>query len=480
MNQRRILMVVPYKARDLEGHALVGYHLVRQFGHEVIYTNGYGIETKMLKHAPDVLVLDHLSWNFKVEQARLAKSLGMQAVILPTEGLFQNEEGAVRRAGKLHNANHLPDKYLTWGEYPRRALLDEKLMTETQVETVGCARFDFYHEPYLNLMSSRADFVRQLGLANEDAPIVLWATNTAYSSRNASKMLERQIKKAKKPMAEVQDHISDHKIQFREHSALVEELARRNPQWNFVIKVHPAEWINPYLELSKRLTNIKVAFDAPIREFLFHADVLLQRNCTSATEAWMFGKPVINLEVGEYRRPVREEYASGNHLVYNVDEAEDAVNSYLSGRLISEEQQAAREAFIEEFYFKVDGLSAERTAKSINDVIRPDAYSDEMSSLKDKAARERLERKMANDDSKLANRLKDMIGIERGRSLRLWKGMVRREVKDNAGVFVAEPEITQEMVDELYNRFDSLKLDMERTGEKATRTETRIVATQPV
>ncbi len=456
MKRLKILMVVPYKARDLEGHALVGYHLERKYGHQVIYSNGYGLEQKILVHAPDVLVLDHLAWNFKVEQAKLAKSLGMKVVVLPTEGLFQDEEGAVRRSGKLHNASHLPDKYLTWGDFPRRALLKEKLMTEEQAISVGCPRFDFYRPPYLSLIRQRSEFVHEIGFQNTEAPLILWATNTAYASRNAKLMLERQTRKAKKPMSEVRDHIQDHRIQFEKHSELVETLAKRNPHWNFVIKVHPAEWINPYLKLSERNPNVKVAFDAPIREFLYHADILLQRNCTSATEAWMFGKPVINLEVGEYRRPVRPEYALGNHQVFNVDETEDAIAQYLDGLPISTEQQTVRDAFIQDFYFRIDGKSGLRSAAAINEVVSPESYSDVEIEKKERiSAQKRIEFEKSVD-ARLSNRFKDFLGIDRETSMRVWRSWFRREAADNAGIFVAEPEITSDMAEALYRRFDGL------------------------
>ena len=66
MANRKILFIVPYKARDLEGHALVGYHLKDKYGIEAIFTNGYHLERKILEYAPDALVLDHLAWNFQV------------------------------------------------------------------------------------------------------------------------------------------------------------------------------------------------------------------------------------------------------------------------------------------------------------------------------------------------------------------------------------------------------------------------------
>lgn len=455
--KKSILVVVPYKARDLEGLALVGYHLKNRFGCEVLFTNGYGLELKILKSSPDILVLDHLAWDFKVAQAKLAAGLGIKVVILPTEGLFQDEEGAVRRAGKLHKAADIPDKYLTWGDYPRRALIKQKLMTEEQVQIAGCPRFDFYREPYLSLMISKAELVEKLGFINPDAPLILWATNTPYASRNADVMLARQTQKAGKPSAEVKIHIEDHLIQFREHSNLIVNLARRHPEYNFVIKVHPAEWINSYLEICAANPNIKLAYNAPIREFIYHCDILLQRNCTTATEGWMLKKPVLNLEIGEAKRPVRAEYKIANHRVFGLEETDSAIKSYLEGMPVPHQQIVARERFIKDFYGEIDGKSAERCAAAINEILESPDYGVSRQAAKNELTRLRFKAWEKQEDARFINKLKDFCGVSRDSSLRFWTKYLRKEKEANADIFVAEPEITPPMIEEIYSKFADLE-----------------------
>ncbi|MCM3874277.1 MAG: hypothetical protein ND895_26605 [Pyrinomonadaceae bacterium] len=456
MKGRKILLIVPYRARDLEGHALVGYHLQNSYGHEPIYSNGYGIEKKLLELAPDAIVFDHLSWNFKVEQARLARDLGMKVIVLSTEGLFQDKEGAVRRSGSLHGATGLIDLYLTWGNYPRSALLERNLMTETQVHTVGCPRFDFYRQPYLALMKTRADLLKPLGLKNPEAPLILWATNTPYASRNPKKMVRRQVRHAKKPEAEVRMHVEDHITQFREHSRAVLALALRHPDWNFVVKVHPAEWINPYVEMARETPNLHLVYNVAIREFLCHCDVLLQRNCTTATEAWMFGKPVLNLELGKYNRKVREEYRLGSHIVNNLEEADETTRNYLEGLPISPEQQRAREDFIKEFYHRVDGRASERCAELINRALSTPNYTDEDRARTQTATSHAYKKGKEAESNSVVNQIKDLLGLDRDISLRYWKRLLRNEAQGNLGVFEAEAEITPGMIAELYQHYSQV------------------------
>lgn len=456
MTNKKILMVVAYKARDLEGNALVGYYLKRQYGIEVIYTNGYHLEKKILKHAPDAVVLDHLGWDFKGEQARLAKRLGMKVIVLPTEGLFQEAEDAARVTGAAHNANHLPDCYLAWGNWLNKTLLDKNLMIESQVYAVGCPRFDFYRQPYLNLMKDKRDLLKELGFKNPDLPLILWTTNTTYAARNPRVILKRYAKKSSFDAAYIKALLEDNKRQFRDHSKLVLELAKRRTNWNFIIKIHPAEWVNGYIEMERQAENIKLAYNCPVRDYLYHSDILLQRYCTTATEGWMFNKPVLNLDTAEYPLPVREEYTNGNHSVADLDETDSIIQKYLDGMPIPAEQQTARDAFISDFYFKIDGRSAERCASLISKFLIEPEYDSAAQARKNKLTAEELLKSREQEDSKFVNKAKDFFGIERNRPLRFWKKMLRREMNDNANLFVAEPEITSEMVAELENKFDAL------------------------
>jgi surface carbohydrate biosynthesis protein len=454
MPLRRVLFVVPYRARDLEGHALVGYHLKRRYEYEPVFSNGYDIERKLFEHKPDALVLDHLEWDFKARQARLAKELGIKVLVLATEGLHQNKEEAVRRAGKMHQVGGIVDGYFAWGRYVRDAILEQELVPTDRLFVTGCPRFDFYRQPYLSLMQPREQFLRELGFQKPHAPLVVWATNTTYAARNPKKIMHRQVTKARKPEEEVSAYLADHQTQFREHSRAVLELANRHQNWNFVIKVHPAEWINPYVEMVRNSPNIRLAYDKPIRDFLYHCDVLLQRDCTTATEAWMLAKPVIEMEIGNYYKSIREEYRRGNQVVTSLPEADDMLQRYVDGFPVSTVQQRAREEFIEEYYHRVDGMSSSRCAELIHEIVSPPNYTDEEQSRTRRATSEAYLKWSTSEDGRLPNRFKDILHIRRQTSLRFWKRMFRRERKDNMGLFTPEIEITTDMVKTLYRDFD--------------------------
>jgi surface carbohydrate biosynthesis protein len=423
-NERSVLMLVPSWRRDLEGHVLVAFQIEHRHGYEVKLCFGDILEEDLFAASPDVVVLDYLGWDTRVRIAQLAGELGIRTAILPTAGFFQDEERELRRAGHLIGAASLANRYLTWGEAGRNLLIREGRGDREQVHTTGCPRFDFYREPFLRLMSSRQAFLERLGAAPAH-PVVLWTTNGYFAHcRDGKAEVRRQAKQARRPVDELTQEIEDSKTQFREHSALMMELAKRNPDWNVLVKVHPFEPVDPYQEMAARVKNLYVA-EVPIREALYHADVVLQRGCTTATEAWMLGKPVIELMAGHYHHPIRADVLGGNEPVKDIEGAEHAIRGALAGHGISAAQKEARERFIGETYYRIDGRAAERCADRIAELVAPPVYSDEDRLGVREATRRAELNWRRREDSRLTNRLKDLLGVDRRVSLRFWRGLAR-------------------------------------------------------
>ena len=169
----------------------------------------------------------------------------------------------------------------------------------------------------------------------------------------------------------------------------------------------------------------------------------------------MLGKPVLELAMGRFHNAARPEYLAGNHVVRTVDEAEEAVVAYLAGAQVPIEQQRARAAFIEDFYYRVDGQASERCAEIIHAQVSPPMHSDSAHGRVIEAAASARAAWRRAEDSRLPNRLKDALGIPRTTSLRVWKGLrPRRDL--NRGLFVAQPEVTPAMVQEVFERLGAV------------------------
>ena len=451
---RRVLILVPNRWRDLDGHVLLAYHLQRFYGHEVSMCGETALLKTFFEFAPDVVVIDHLGIESRANLVRLAKRLGARLVILPTAGFFQDRTREARRAGKLFGVAHLVDRYLAWGESTSNYLQQEKLMTNDQLRIVGCVRFDFYSEHYFPLMRPKRVVLGELGFERVERPLIVWTTSTYFANLpNPEEVVRSQVIQAKRPAEELRAEIADCVTQFREHSKLVLHLARRHPEWNVIIRVHPTETSKPYEAIAQQVDNIRVNTRGPIRELLYHCDVLLQRGCTSATEACMLGKPVLELEIGKYHGAMLPEYSSGNDVLSSQEEAEGVIEHYLAGAPVEKSLQRARERYLHNSYHLIDGGSSRRAAEAIDECISPPNYSDADQATTGSAITKEFSRWRRNEDKRLANRAKDLLGIDRDVSLRFWKTTRARKPANSFGLMTTDNTFSKETVQQLLEQY---------------------------
>ena len=452
--QYRVLILVPVVSRDFEGHALVAYHLHSRYGHDVEFCNANTLHEKMLSFAPDVLVLDRL--DTRSERARLAKRLGMKVVLLPTLGFVQDGlDTEELRAGKNEGGREILDCCFTWGEHSRRLLLEQDILAASQVHTVGSPRFDLYHHPYLTLVEPRAELLRRSGVIDDGAPLIVWTTNAFHTLNELRESAVARAVETGVPEHDFRGQIDDEGTAFHDIAQLVTELARRHPGWRFLMKLHPSEKRGPYESLADGFPNLHVLRDAAIRDVLYHCDALLTHCSTTATEAWMLGKPVLEVIFGDYKVASPREYLAGNHVVVDLPAVEALLERYVGNRdaQVPDEQQCVREEYLSRLYYRIDGRASERCAEQIEMLLAPARHDPEQQGRLRRAAAAEHARWQESDDQRMANRLKRALGLSRDQSLRFWTRYFWDQLLGRELRRPWEEEVTPEMVRACYERF---------------------------
>jgi surface carbohydrate biosynthesis protein len=456
----KILICVPDKLRDLEGHALVAFHLTRRHGHDVRLVEPFSLESVFLQHAPDAIVLDYVGSHERLAVAQMANRFGVPVIMLPIAVFMNDTERDHRRADRVLRANRYVNGYLACGEEARQHVLQSQVLKEDQVHVVGCPRFDFYAHPYLRLMEDREVLLGRFGARSTQAPIILWTTNTYFAGFGRADVRSR-VRYAGWSKKELEEEIEDNETQYREHSRAVLDLARRRPGWTFLVKVHPSESLDAYQSMPAAVPNLYVAKEVPVRSALYHADVILQRGCTTASESWMLGKPVVEMEIGRYHHSIRSDYKAGNEAVTDGNGLERAIERYLGGVPVPKELLDARESFIKMVYCDISGRSSERCADAIAAIVAAPHHSE--TALLDRRGRieEEWRRHQETSDNRISNRIKDAVGLERDKSFRFW----RRSVWESW----LNPRSERAEIDagQLYRRFEEAHgASNPRTGER--------------
>ena len=201
---------------------------------------------------------------------------------------------------------------------------------------------------------------------------------------------------------------------------------------------------------------MRVTFEGPIRDLLVHCQGLLQRSCTTASEAWMLNKPVLELSIGSYKRQwAPPQYREGNRRVESLEDTERALLEVLAGAPIARAELAARDAFLQDAYFRIDGRSAQRCAEAIAELVEAPAYDERERMRTRDRVREALANRARREDARMTNRFKDALGIARSTSLRPWKRWGRTS-RGAAALRATHGEIPDSVVREIFQRYDGL------------------------
>ncbi|CAN0341359.1 unnamed protein product, partial [Phaeothamnion confervicola] len=299
----RIHLVCDQKWRDLPGLAALRLALEAR-GHSALISSTKDIHAMIRLYRPDCVVMNHLFSPANQHIAASLRAAGIAVAILPTEGAVRPE---LRGLGNGEFSAQWPlDLYLAWSEEAAAGVRAQWGYDETKVQTVGCARLDFYTPAFESAVTTRAAFCEAYGL-RADRPIVTWATAYAYAEVLTEERFRAQFieESAVNGMAESYRRIGFSPLQLPESHAQGRRasaeaffaLSRARPDWQFVIRPHPLERRGFYLEEMEKLGRPNVIF-APqdyIWNILRSSDLHLHRQCTTAVEAWMWDKPTIEL-----------------------------------------------------------------------------------------------------------------------------------------------------------------------------------------
>jgi len=372
----RILLLCDHKWRDLPGLSYLKVLLEKDFGHRVVIAPIIYWDDYIRGFRPHLIVMNHVNGTRNRGIAKKAKDSGSAVCVLPTEGLPNHQEIALIFAGKFTDLSHV-DLYFVWNKVMQQTMIKEQTISEDKIVVIGTPRFDFYTPPLSKIISTREKFCEDYQM-NPEIPLITWATNfplAKFADQNQDffkkdfidlgylnlesfpglEYLPGQQKEAQNFTLEVMNHI-----------------IRKLPKVNFAIKPHPAEAIDIYKHFVGGIGEKRVVLvlDRYIWDVVKASDLHLHHRCITAPEAWLFGKPTIEMKLTDGDYWFSEELAKGNHLVMNEDALLDCIRYYLNGGMIPSQYLKVREAFITKWFYRIDGQRTMECAKVINNFLQ--------------------------------------------------------------------------------------------------------------
>lgn len=227
---------------------------------------------------------------------------GIRFVYLDEEGgVWQGDEEEWKRILPTRldpSLFHDDELFLIWGKFQNDFYLENYPQARSQrFEIVGHPRFDlykpewndFFAEETAQLRQRYGDFVllnTNLGAANHvNGPQV------AFSKRMGYYNLDGSLNPSYVPYWELKTHV------LASFVRLVHELSGRIDQ-RIVVRPHPSESIDFYRYALAGLANVEVVREGAVTPWLHACKALIHDGCTTAIEARLAEKPVINWRPG--------------------------------------------------------------------------------------------------------------------------------------------------------------------------------------
>jgi surface carbohydrate biosynthesis protein len=353
----RIGWVVDHPKRDLAGAVLAAYQLASR-GASVAIIPMYEQGVDVPRLGLDTLVVNYAR-DANLDLMRSFSEAGLDLYVLDTEGGVLAETGGnspPAMAAYVRDSGYadILSGYFFWGGRLHAAFNDNKTMKPGQLHLTGCPRFDFAAPRWRTLLDGQR---RGYLLVNANFPLV----NSRFSSKPGAER-EAMIR-AGWDGAYIDRFLADLKQVFANYLVEIGRLAEARPHRAILVRPHPFESEEVYRTALARHSNVIVDGTGSVLDMIQNAAAVIHLNCGTAIEAVLLGKLPVQLEylntpatAGHALLPARVSHATASfdELVAVIDNIDGETRTF--------DFDGVHAANIDAFFYRNDGLAAERVA----------------------------------------------------------------------------------------------------------------------
>jgi surface carbohydrate biosynthesis protein len=378
-----VLLIADHKWRDLASLALLKVLLEDEYGIAARIVNYTMWDAALLAFRPQVVCPTTQTGPRELAIAKAAKRMGAGTIVIPTEGI-PSAWKVMPILGCAHTDLSNVDRWFTWNDVVRDYMIEHSGLEAGQVITTGVNRFDFYVEPLNRLLMPRETLERRYNL-QPGRPIVTWATNFAHAGYALKDGAFIQHDWTVRGLTRIPGYGDARKYAEADLRSMLDaqqlmfEVFRRFPGVTFLLKTHPAERLDMYTAYIERcrqagLNNVTLVSREYIGDLLNASAVQIHRYCTTGLEAWIMGRPTLNLHLKDWHADESGGGALGDaarvdHLASTADDVSAGLTRYLSGAGVDPSVAAMRAQVLRRWLYRLDGESTARQAAAIADYI---------------------------------------------------------------------------------------------------------------
>ncbi|PIS10722.1 MAG: hypothetical protein COT73_07815 [Bdellovibrio sp. CG10_big_fil_rev_8_21_14_0_10_47_8] len=361
--RQKIQIIIDNPLRDLPSGVLLAAHLVKK-GLNVILTPFDNAPFETFRFCPHYLLVNYARKTNETYMSRVL-SARIPLGVLDTEGgvfvKLENEGGKPNFVKTLTEnksvISQLKD-YFVWGNFIFDFMKKEWPSAVSALQLMGTPRTDALHSKWAEPHQQR-EFI----LINTSFTLI----NTKF--RSSEEEINDLVHRFGYERARLEQEYQVQKKVASEFLATVKKVAEEFPNESFVLRPHPFERHDMYLQEFKDSKNVVVRGDQAIDHWLSQSKALIHYECSTAIEAGLVGVPAFSLKSAAHTRPIE-----AISLLTDYCESEQDLNEKISQVLNKTYQppstfQKNLQQVIETIYYRFDGESSSRIADHLANKI---------------------------------------------------------------------------------------------------------------
>lgn len=329
--------------------------------HSVLFMPNFWIKF----YRPSVVVNILADNIFTRKTYELSGEMGCKRIMSPTETYVYDSSVESFFLG-YYDFNTLTEKILLAGNKMKDMYIRNNRADENIIKVIGYPMLDWSKEIGRACFPSREYLSKKYNVPN-DKRVILIATSFNMADINMDEW-DTRYKHFNIAKEKASNIIEITKIIREKTVSYISRLLNENPDWHFVIKKHPFEKEDIYTNKFPDSSRVTRLHNVQFYDLLVMSDALIHWHSTTSLQAWGLNKPTFLLwfdEASEIGAKKSSNQSLGNYVCSSFEELEQSLkNSFLNCNT-PVSQVKAREKYIKEWYYKIDGLSSERASSEI-------------------------------------------------------------------------------------------------------------------
>ena len=282
-----IIIPIEVKVRDCDSRLLLASEAINN-GFNVIA----GDQRQIVKHIdnlPRSIYYDKSASKNKINFFNKLTKRGFIIVSLDEEGLccVNNREKYLGQRVSEETLK-LIEKQFTWGKTEINVLISKYPHFKTKFSSTGNPRIDLLRENFRSIYKNKI-----IEIKKEYGDYLIFNSSFTVNHKLGKENLITLWKNLGRIETNQDKIFYENRTKFFERTfiqfvKLIIETAKTFPKKNIIVRPHPAEDDQFWLDLSKKYKNIHIRKDGNVYPWIMAADIVIHSSCTTGIEAYIY------------------------------------------------------------------------------------------------------------------------------------------------------------------------------------------------